>query len=585
MYQRWRLGSLRAWLAFQRPKPSEGIPMQSAEISSRALRFFEQREHTVVPSASLIADDPTLLLINAGMAPFKRVPHSTTRLRLVDALTGDWLTLLIDAHGSAAHAWLGTHVLCGLTTSEERTHTGRIVPAGCTIHRCKLSPDGTLTLVHPHQLRTVLLGLFVCNAIALGPHEQYPSDVSLAADALEGYPAGVLGLLRGDADTSALEPAVTAHLLHAGTPIGDTARLLTLAIANRGVPHAVLVLGDPEQAPPAATDAIIPTVELDQNPPPALPVITSGNRSVLALITPGRALLAASDIAARPHDAHADIDRMIDQLSTWTSRLTEAHLVEDALRAAITRPTPAIEMWLNTMRTVRAKATHIVFGTLRHIQQLRTHRALGMPTDPRQTLDHLAEQWASTMTALAVKSTSTIFNNLKEAVTAHHHPIRQTPARPCDQCGAPRQRQHRASPVSVDDRTELHCPRCGLTTSHPDTGPAITLRIPSHLHPGRTLTLSTRVDSGQSDKGVLAVQLRPRSASRCAYASHICTAYSGSTVTITLDVPQDAEVELHRVWALFTHRFQLSLALRRIPALPRYHDSEIPPHPACKENT
>ncbi|MGH3774260.1 MAG: alanine--tRNA ligase [Pseudonocardiaceae bacterium] len=45
--------------------------MQSAEISSRALRFFEQRGHAVVPSASLIADDPTLLLINAGMAPFK----------------------------------------------------------------------------------------------------------------------------------------------------------------------------------------------------------------------------------------------------------------------------------------------------------------------------------------------------------------------------------------------------------------------------------------------------------------------------------------------------------------------------------
>jgi alanyl-tRNA synthetase len=45
--------------------------MQSAELSSRALHFFEQRGHTIVPSASLIADDPTLLLINAGMAPFK----------------------------------------------------------------------------------------------------------------------------------------------------------------------------------------------------------------------------------------------------------------------------------------------------------------------------------------------------------------------------------------------------------------------------------------------------------------------------------------------------------------------------------
>lgn len=51
--------------------PVEGTSMQSSEISSRALRFFEQRGHAVAPSASLIADDPTLLLINAGMAPFK----------------------------------------------------------------------------------------------------------------------------------------------------------------------------------------------------------------------------------------------------------------------------------------------------------------------------------------------------------------------------------------------------------------------------------------------------------------------------------------------------------------------------------
>ncbi|MCU0265577.1 MAG: alanine--tRNA ligase [Actinomycetia bacterium] len=45
--------------------------MRSAEIRSRFLRFFEERGHTVVPSASLIAADPTLLLVNAGMQPFK----------------------------------------------------------------------------------------------------------------------------------------------------------------------------------------------------------------------------------------------------------------------------------------------------------------------------------------------------------------------------------------------------------------------------------------------------------------------------------------------------------------------------------
>src|SRR3954453_8568090 len=45
--------------------------MDSADIRNRFLRFFEKHGHTIVPSASLIADDPTLLLVPAGMVPFK----------------------------------------------------------------------------------------------------------------------------------------------------------------------------------------------------------------------------------------------------------------------------------------------------------------------------------------------------------------------------------------------------------------------------------------------------------------------------------------------------------------------------------
>ncbi|GAB2854080.1 alanine--tRNA ligase [Actinocorallia aurea] len=45
--------------------------MESAEIARRYLRYFEQNGHTVVPSASLVAEDPTLLLVPAGMVPFK----------------------------------------------------------------------------------------------------------------------------------------------------------------------------------------------------------------------------------------------------------------------------------------------------------------------------------------------------------------------------------------------------------------------------------------------------------------------------------------------------------------------------------
>ncbi len=45
--------------------------MQTAEIRRRWLAFFQSKGHVVVPSASLLYDDPNLLFVNAGMVPFK----------------------------------------------------------------------------------------------------------------------------------------------------------------------------------------------------------------------------------------------------------------------------------------------------------------------------------------------------------------------------------------------------------------------------------------------------------------------------------------------------------------------------------
>ncbi|HIY67753.1 MAG TPA: alanine--tRNA ligase, partial [Candidatus Agrococcus pullicola] len=52
--------------------------MQTSEICDRWLKFFESKDHTIVPSFSLISDDPAIMFTVAGMVPF--IPYLSGRV-------------------------------------------------------------------------------------------------------------------------------------------------------------------------------------------------------------------------------------------------------------------------------------------------------------------------------------------------------------------------------------------------------------------------------------------------------------------------------------------------------------------------
>jgi len=68
------------------------VALSGSEIRSKFLKFYEERGHKILPSASLVPEDPTVLLTIAGMLPFKpiflgqreaEVPRATTAQKCI----------------------------------------------------------------------------------------------------------------------------------------------------------------------------------------------------------------------------------------------------------------------------------------------------------------------------------------------------------------------------------------------------------------------------------------------------------------------------------------------------------------------
>lgn len=52
---------------------SKDLPTSGDSIRRRFLDFYDSRGHKIIPSSSLVPDDPTVLLTIAGMLQFKPI--------------------------------------------------------------------------------------------------------------------------------------------------------------------------------------------------------------------------------------------------------------------------------------------------------------------------------------------------------------------------------------------------------------------------------------------------------------------------------------------------------------------------------
>ena len=80
------------------------MSLPSREIRETFLRFFEERGHRRVASASLLPEsDPTLMFVNSGMVPFKRTLLGEETREYVRATTSQKCLRVSGKHNDLEH--------------------------------------------------------------------------------------------------------------------------------------------------------------------------------------------------------------------------------------------------------------------------------------------------------------------------------------------------------------------------------------------------------------------------------------------------------------------------------------------------
>jgi hypothetical protein len=173
---------------------------------------------------------------------------------------------------------------------------------------------------------------------------------------------------------------------------------------------------------------------------------------------------------------------------------------------------------------------------------------------------------------MATRTRVVLFRRMWKRLHEHHDLSACGTGGPCTHCAAPRQRLLFTSVLSgTPNRIALSCPRCGPQSEHPDAGCVLSITQPRSVQPGTTTHIQVRITApvpASRSRGVLAVQLRSRSANLRPLDSAQRETSVPADTTIPLSVPATLDPELHRIWALFAHRFHVSIAQARVACLP-----------------
>lgn len=422
-----------------------------------------------------------------------------TRASLTEA---DWDVIALCAHGENGHCNLNTHVLCGLTGSEERTADG-VLLRGCYdqdgIRACKRR-RANMGVIRMTEVKARHILLFSCTNFSVAG-DLYPSNVSLVTAALDGYAASILSCDRALPYSPAAGESLLAMAI-AGTPLSALREAENDHHQRRSGCRPYFLAGDAlaRGSERVGTLPLGTEILVSGWPPFLIGAIgdDSGPAAITAVRPPGvkvvrgqRLVRVSADLPGAKVSLH-DATGRLTEYRLWERRWASRRMNAERLVRAVRDLQPGIEVPA-PLHTAVTTLQRIGQGASRLAEQaVRTGLWESALDEVTAISERYATAWGYSFCGLL--STGLLQHNAWEQILVDGLRFTRTQAAGnCEYCESPLYDNFYTDVHLSGSSRFRHCPHCGPREFTSLDNGKISIMMPREFFPGRYAEIKVSV--------------------------------------------------------------------------------------------
>ncbi|MBS1807392.1 MAG: hypothetical protein JST84_04275 [Acidobacteria bacterium] len=502
----------------------------------------------------------------------------------------NWHTIILRAHGEAAHVNLNSVVLCGLVNEVERVITGEPID-GCRINsgirQCKRVHSKDTHIISFGDIKALHLFVYSCLSLAVN-NGLYPSNLSTIHSIGEGYPRMAV-ITDRVLHIHPLDPIIVLDLCRQEIGFGEVVQFENDLALRRINCRPYVLFGDPlgstprwatidyaSKKRPGSVNTVIPLHLKEWSD---VEIIGLDNSDSEIYLMRGRDKAAIIRPVARGKTSTGIIDKtdMWHMYTEWFKkigkRLQRAASIERAISILYKLQEHSIPGFQDMLRNISKVRVMLEEGVQESLQICEFVRREGVWNNSLDLWVNLCtlkvSLWDHQLASLILNHL--FAGDLQDTLTHSFIFTARSESLDCHYCRSPLTTLRLVDPLECQpDQYVVKCPSCGVQEVWEYGGERILVDLPPSLCPTYTSKINLCFSTSQTQPlqyirdGVLIVELVDKGNNNVLF--RLQERVNSNPYTLVIDVPAEITSELHTIKLAWIHGLFVTYLRRRWPS-------------------